>query len=274
MQPPTIVLAAPNVAPGWRRCPREPDSGTLALAPSTSGRGELWALAVPPSAEHRLHLRRPRHPRAPAPPATSRSGRRRHRGPVGTIVEHALGYRARFGYPLRLCLVCPSASGSRDVRDRARRLSWPGCGAERACRWATTNEPGTDTGGEILARDKSGNQTITALPSFSTKRVMTVLTAHPRLRRCCRTLPMTRTGRVRRSCFSANRIAELLDQEVVNVSSIRVRVAFAARTSASPICAPRDSAHARCRRRISWSAESPAGVIRTSLDRRWLGFGS
>ena len=29
-------------------------------------------------------------------------------------------------------------------------------------------EPGTDTGGEILARDKSGNQTITALPSFST----------------------------------------------------------------------------------------------------------
>lgn len=25
----------------------------------------------------------------------------------GTIVEHALGYRARFGYPLRLCLVCP-----------------------------------------------------------------------------------------------------------------------------------------------------------------------
>ena len=29
-------------------------------------------------------------------------------------------------------------------------------------------EPGTETGGEILARDKSGNQTITALPSFST----------------------------------------------------------------------------------------------------------
>jgi hypothetical protein len=29
-------------------------------------------------------------------------------------------------------------------------------------------EPGTNTGGEILARDKSGNQTITALPSFST----------------------------------------------------------------------------------------------------------
>jgi hypothetical protein len=25
----------------------------------------------------------------------------------GTIVEHALGYRARFGYPLQLCLVCP-----------------------------------------------------------------------------------------------------------------------------------------------------------------------
>jgi hypothetical protein len=25
----------------------------------------------------------------------------------GTIVEHALGYRARFGYPQRLCLVCP-----------------------------------------------------------------------------------------------------------------------------------------------------------------------
>jgi hypothetical protein len=65
-----------------------------------------------------------------------------------------------------------------------------------------------------------------------------------------------------------------LDQEVVNVSSIRVRVAFAARKSASPICAPSDSAHVRCRRRISWSAESPAGVIRTSLDRRWLGFGS
>jgi hypothetical protein len=29
-------------------------------------------------------------------------------------------------------------------------------------------EPGTETGGEILARDQSGNQTITALPSFST----------------------------------------------------------------------------------------------------------
>jgi hypothetical protein len=25
----------------------------------------------------------------------------------GTIVEHASGYRARFGYPQRLCLVCP-----------------------------------------------------------------------------------------------------------------------------------------------------------------------
>jgi hypothetical protein len=25
----------------------------------------------------------------------------------GTIVEHALGYRARLGYPLGLCLVCP-----------------------------------------------------------------------------------------------------------------------------------------------------------------------
>ena len=25
----------------------------------------------------------------------------------GTIVEHALGYRARFGYPMRLSLVCP-----------------------------------------------------------------------------------------------------------------------------------------------------------------------
>ncbi len=40
---------------------------------------------------------------------------RRARGPVvvgtvalwGTIVEHALGYRATYGYPLRLCLVCP-----------------------------------------------------------------------------------------------------------------------------------------------------------------------
>jgi hypothetical protein len=29
-------------------------------------------------------------------------------------------------------------------------------------------EPGTETGGEILARDESGNQTITALPAFST----------------------------------------------------------------------------------------------------------
>ncbi len=29
-------------------------------------------------------------------------------------------------------------------------------------------EPGTDTGGEVLARDESGNQTITELPSFST----------------------------------------------------------------------------------------------------------
>jgi hypothetical protein len=27
----------------------------------------------------------------------------------------------------------------------------------------------TDTGGEVLAREKSGNQTITALPSFKTK---------------------------------------------------------------------------------------------------------
>lgn len=40
---------------------------------------------------------------------------RRVRGPAvvgnvalwGTIVEHALGYRARFAYPLQLCLVCP-----------------------------------------------------------------------------------------------------------------------------------------------------------------------
>jgi hypothetical protein len=30
-------------------------------------------------------------------------------------------------------------------------------------------EPGTTTGGEVLAREKSGNQTITALPSFRTK---------------------------------------------------------------------------------------------------------
>ena len=30
-------------------------------------------------------------------------------------------------------------------------------------------EPGTTTGGELLAREKSGNQTITALPSFRTK---------------------------------------------------------------------------------------------------------
>jgi len=29
-------------------------------------------------------------------------------------------------------------------------------------------EPGTATGGELLARDESGNQTITALPSFRT----------------------------------------------------------------------------------------------------------
>lgn len=29
-------------------------------------------------------------------------------------------------------------------------------------------EPGTETGGEVLARDQSGNQTITALPSFTT----------------------------------------------------------------------------------------------------------
>lgn len=29
-------------------------------------------------------------------------------------------------------------------------------------------EPNTETGGEVLARDRSGNQTITALPSFST----------------------------------------------------------------------------------------------------------
>jgi hypothetical protein len=31
-------------------------------------------------------------------------------------------------------------------------------------------EPGTKTGGEVLAREKSGNQTITALPSFRTRR--------------------------------------------------------------------------------------------------------
>lgn len=30
-------------------------------------------------------------------------------------------------------------------------------------------EPGTKTGGELLAREKSGNQTITAFPSFKTK---------------------------------------------------------------------------------------------------------
>ena len=30
-------------------------------------------------------------------------------------------------------------------------------------------EPGTRTAGELLAREKSGNQTITAFPSFRTK---------------------------------------------------------------------------------------------------------
>jgi hypothetical protein len=30
-------------------------------------------------------------------------------------------------------------------------------------------EPGTELGGEVLAKDKNGNQTITALPSFRTK---------------------------------------------------------------------------------------------------------
>ena len=30
-------------------------------------------------------------------------------------------------------------------------------------------EPDTKTGGELLARESSGNQTITALPSFRTK---------------------------------------------------------------------------------------------------------
>ena len=30
-------------------------------------------------------------------------------------------------------------------------------------------EPATETGGELLAREKSGNQTITAFPSFRTK---------------------------------------------------------------------------------------------------------
>jgi hypothetical protein len=30
-------------------------------------------------------------------------------------------------------------------------------------------EPATETGGELLARESSGNQTITALPSFKTK---------------------------------------------------------------------------------------------------------
>jgi hypothetical protein len=30
-------------------------------------------------------------------------------------------------------------------------------------------EPGTETGGELLAREKSGNQTITAFPSFRTR---------------------------------------------------------------------------------------------------------
>jgi hypothetical protein len=30
-------------------------------------------------------------------------------------------------------------------------------------------EPGTETGGELLARERSGNQTITAFPSFRTK---------------------------------------------------------------------------------------------------------
>jgi hypothetical protein len=30
-------------------------------------------------------------------------------------------------------------------------------------------EPGTETGGELLAREKSGNQTITAFPAFRTR---------------------------------------------------------------------------------------------------------
>jgi hypothetical protein len=30
-------------------------------------------------------------------------------------------------------------------------------------------KPGTETGGEVLAREKSGNQTITAFPPFRTR---------------------------------------------------------------------------------------------------------
>jgi hypothetical protein len=52
---------------------------------------------------------------------------RRARGPAvvgtvalwGMIVEHALGYRARFGYPVRLCLVCPICFWQPGARSRA-----------------------------------------------------------------------------------------------------------------------------------------------------------
>lgn len=70
---------------GSRRDAQAPARGPVRspLAPSTSGRSELWALAVPPSAEPRLHLRDPCHPRARAASMGSRTGGRGHRGPVG-----------------------------------------------------------------------------------------------------------------------------------------------------------------------------------------------
>ena len=52
---------------------------------------------------------------------------RRARGPAvvgtvalwGTVVEHALGYRARFGYPLELRLVCPICFWQQGARSRS-----------------------------------------------------------------------------------------------------------------------------------------------------------
>ena len=39
----------------------------------------------------------------------------------GTIVEHALGYRARFGYPLEIRLVCPICFWQQGARSRSHR---------------------------------------------------------------------------------------------------------------------------------------------------------
>jgi len=124
------------------------------LAPATTGRGELWALAVPPSAEPRLHLRCARHPRARAAATSSRSGGRGHRGPVG----NDRGARAWLPGAIRLpaeavpgmpglllaaggCAIAPPGRGGR-VRPQTEHAAVRQASEHGVCCWAVGPSPG------------------------------------------------------------------------------------------------------------------------------------